>query len=104
VTIRASVFGTPPELAITFHNTGSYIPSQDLPRVFERFFQVDRSRSPLAGGSGLGLAIVREIVQAHGGSVDAASDPVSGTTFSVRLPLHSLQEPAPLPFPTTRVA
>ncbi|HEV8638224.1 MAG TPA: HAMP domain-containing sensor histidine kinase [Chloroflexota bacterium] len=104
VAVRAQARAEPSEVTVAVHNTGSYIPPEDLPRVFERFFQVDRSRSPLAGGSGLGLAIVREIVQAHGGSVDAASDPVSGTTFSVRLPLHSLQEPAPLPFPTTRVA
>ena len=104
VSARSHARAEPLEVTVTIHNTGSYIPREDLPRVFERFFQVDRSRSPRAGGSGLGLAIVREIVQAHGGSVEAASDAVSGTTFSVRLPLHSLQEPAPLQFPTTRVA
>ncbi|HEY3081797.1 MAG TPA: HAMP domain-containing sensor histidine kinase [Chloroflexota bacterium] len=104
VWVRAQARAEPLEVSVAVHNTGSYIPREDLPRVFERFFQVDRSRSPRTGGSGLGLAIVREIVQAHGGSVEATSDPSSGTTFSVRLPLHSLQEPAPLPFPTTRVA
>jgi signal transduction histidine kinase len=104
VAVRAQARAQPLEVTISVHNSGSYIPREDLPRVFERFFQVDRSRSPRGGGSGLGLAIVREIVQAHGGSVEATSEPSSGTAFNVRLPLHSLQEPAPLPFPATRVA
>jgi two-component system, OmpR family, sensor kinase len=104
VAVRARTRAEPGEVTVAIHNTGSYIPPEDLPRVFERFFQVDRSRAGRLSGSGLGLAIVREIVQAHGGSVDAASDPASGTTFTVRLPLHSLLEPAPLQFPATRVA
>lgn len=102
VTLRAGVDGN--KVVIGCHNTGSYIPAEDLPRVFERFFQVDRSRSARAEGSGLGLAIVREVVQAHGGSVEAESDPSSGTTFRVRLPLHALLERAPLQFPSSRVA
>jgi signal transduction histidine kinase len=104
VLVRAHARGEPGDVTVAIHNTGSYIPPEDLPRVFERFFQVDRSRAGRLSGSGLGLAIVREIVQAHGGSVDAASDLASGTTFTVRLPLHSLREPAPLQFPATRVA
>ena len=104
VTLRAQARAEPAEVTVWVHNTGSHIPPQDLPRVFERFFQVDRSRAGRLGGSGLGLAIVREIVQAHGGTVEAESSPVSGTTFVVRLPLHSLREQAPLPFPVTRVA
>jgi signal transduction histidine kinase len=104
VAVRTHVQAEPDEIMVAVHNTGSYIPPEDLPRVFERFFQVDRSRAGRLGGSGLGLAIVREIVQAHGGSVEATSDLGLGTTFTVRLPLHSLREPAPLAFPTTRVA
>ena len=73
------------EALVSVHNVGSYIPPEDLPRVFERFYQVDKSRAN--GGSGLGLAIVREVVQAHGGTVEAASDPKTGTTFVVSLPI-----------------
>ena len=73
------------------HNTGSVIPAEDLPRVFERFFQVDRARARKGGSSGLGLAIVREIVEAHGGFVRAESDDDIGTSFIVTLP-----DPGPL--------
>jgi two-component system sensor histidine kinase ResE len=104
VTVRTHARAEPGDVTVAIHNTGSYIPPEDLPRVFERFFQVDRSRAGRLGGSGLGLAIVREIVQAHGGSAEATSDLIHGTTFTVRLPLHSLREPAPLQFPASRVA
>jgi signal transduction histidine kinase len=76
--------GAPSTVVVGVHNTGSYIPPEDLPRVFERFYQVDRSRS--VGGTGLGLAIVSEIVQAHGGTVEAWSERDQGTTFAVSLP------------------
>lgn len=71
-------------VVLTIHNTGSHIPSEDLPRVFERFYQVDKARS--AGGTGLGLAISREIVQAHGGRCWVESTPEGGTAFFVLLP------------------
>ncbi|MDD9957078.1 MAG: HAMP domain-containing sensor histidine kinase [Anaerolineaceae bacterium] len=68
-------------------DNGAGIPPEDLPRVFERFFQVDRARGPRRG-SGLGLAIAREIVQAHGGKIHARSEgPGKGSTFTVWLPL-----------------
>jgi signal transduction histidine kinase len=95
VTVRAMVArppvggggGSPPgEIQIGVHNTGSFIPPEDLPRVFERFFQVDRARARKGGSSGLGLAIVSEIVEAHGGKVRAASDRNRGTEFIVTLP------------------
>jgi len=73
-------------VAVTVHNSGSHIPAEDLPRVFERFFQVDRARARKGGSSGLGLSIVAEIVEAHGGTVRAASDPATGTDFIVTLP------------------
>jgi signal transduction histidine kinase len=103
VAISALTSAHPPEVVVTVHNSGSYIPTQDLPRVFERFFQVDRSRTG-RGGSGLGLAIVREVVQAHGGRVSASSEIGVGTTFAVRLPLHGVSERTPIPFPVRRVA
>jgi signal transduction histidine kinase len=71
---------------VTVHNSGSHIPAEDLPRVFERFFQVDRARARKGGSSGLGLSIVAEIVEAHGGGVRAVSDPATGTDFIVTLP------------------
>jgi signal transduction histidine kinase len=72
---------------VSVHNTGSYIPEEDLPRLFERFYQANRSRSRTSHGSGLGLAIAHEIVEAHHGTLTARSDPEAGTTFEISLPL-----------------
>jgi signal transduction histidine kinase len=74
------------KVEIVVHNTGSYIAPEDLPRVFERFYQVDRARTRRAGSSGLGLAIVKEIVDAHGGTVRAVSSQETGTEFIIELP------------------
>jgi two-component system phosphate regulon sensor histidine kinase PhoR len=73
---------------VAVHNWGEPIPPDDLPNIFDRFYQVDRARTR-NGHSGLGLAIVRELVQAHGGEVAAQSSPEAGTTFRVRLPALS---------------
>lgn len=59
---------------IHFCNSGSTIPADDLPFIFERFFRTDRSRSRDAGGAGIGLAITKELIEAHGGSVGAKSE------------------------------
>ncbi len=67
-------------------DTGIGIPERDLPRIFERFYRVDRARSRELGGTGLGLSIVKHLVQAMRGSVKAASQLGQGTTFVVRLP------------------
>ncbi|MCE2489466.1 MAG: HAMP domain-containing protein [Anaerolineae bacterium] len=73
-------------VAISVQDNGAGIPAEDLPRIFERFYQVDKARGPRRG-SGLGLAIAHEIVQAHGGRIHASSaGPGAGSTFSVWLP------------------
>ncbi len=66
---------------------GSGIGAEHLPRLFERFYRVDKGRSRRLGGTGLGLSIVKHIVQAHGGTVAVESAPGVGSTFRVRLPV-----------------
>ena len=61
----------------------------DLPSIFERFYQIDKARIRNSGGGGLGLAICREIVCNHAGRIDVASVLGQGTTFTVRVPLRS---------------
>ena len=72
---------------LTVADTGQGIPAEDIPHLFERFYRVDKSRSRIQGRNGLGLAICKAIVDAHGGTIDVASQAGVGTTFTVRLPL-----------------
>jgi len=71
---------------LTVGDTGCGISAEDLPHVFERFQRADKARTAAAGHSGLGLAIAQAIVQAHGGSIEAASEPGAGAVFTVKLP------------------
>ena len=75
-------------ILLSVHNTGSYIPPDVLPRVFERFYRGDAARSRDGRHGGLGLSIAREIVTAHGGTIEAVSDPEQGTEFRVLLPVE----------------
>lgn len=70
---------------LTVHNTGSYIPPEDLPHVFERFYRADKSRTA-SDSSGLGLAIVQSVVESMGGTVSVESSESAGTAFTVLLP------------------
>jgi two-component system sensor histidine kinase BaeS len=71
---------------ISVRDTGTGIAATDLPKIFDRFWRADQSRSRATGGSGLGLAITRQLVEAHGGTIDVVSEPDRGTLFTIRLP------------------
>lgn len=89
VTIRVApkaVRNGEPMIEIAVEDTGSGIPSKDLPRLTERFYRVDKTRSRELGGTGLGLAIVKHIVQAHKGELKIESEVQKGTTVRVVLP------------------
>jgi len=71
---------------VEVRDTGIGIPAEHRPRIFERFYRVDRARSREGGGTGLGLAIVKHVAQLHGGRVEVESEPGKGSTFRVLLP------------------
>lgn len=73
------------KVKIQIQDQGKGIPAEDLPRIFERFYRVDKSRARALGGSGLGLSIVKQLVEAHGGTIQVKSIPNSGTTFEIIL-------------------
>jgi signal transduction histidine kinase len=70
-------------------DTGTGIPPEALPHVFERFYRVERSRSREQGGAGLGLSIVKSICAAHGAAVEVESSPDQGSRFSIRFPVFA---------------
>jgi len=86
---KITVFGARGEhnVSVTVEDTGIGIPADCIPHIFDRFYRVDSARSREAGGSGLGLAIAKATVDVHGGSLSVASQPGSGSKFTVTLPL-----------------
>ncbi len=85
VTVRVTPAESQVVVAVEDHGQG--VPRLDLPRIFERFYKVDRARSRIAGGTGLGLSIARHIVEAHGGRIWAESEEGAGSTFSFAIPV-----------------
>ncbi|MFC4651914.1 ATP-binding protein [Lactococcus nasutitermitis] len=78
---------------LTISDQGLGIPKEDLPKIFKRFYRVDKARNSNTGGAGLGLSFVYDIINLHGGTVSASSDGEGlGTTFSVSLPYNSNSE------------
>ena len=83
--VRVAVAREGGDAVVRVSNSGPAIPAEDLPRVWERFFRVERSRDRTSGGAGIGLAIVKRLVEEAGGRVGATSEPGT-TTFWFSLP------------------
>ena len=84
--VRVDVARAPESALVSVKDTGLGIPSRDLPRIFERFYRVDKARSRATGGTGLGLAIVKHAVEQMGGSVSVESRLGQGSVFTIALP------------------
>jgi two-component system, OmpR family, phosphate regulon sensor histidine kinase PhoR len=87
--IRISLARQGERAIVRIADSGCGVAEEDLPRIFERFYKADQSRSSSAGGSGLGLSIASTIVGMHQGDVSASSKPGEGTEFTVRLPMSA---------------
>jgi two-component system phosphate regulon sensor histidine kinase PhoR len=85
--VHVEAIQTDGHVSIHVQDQGCGIPKEHLPRLFERFYRVDKARSRKLGGTGLGLAIVKHIAQVHGGSVSVESTPGIGSVFTIHFPL-----------------
>jgi two-component system phosphate regulon sensor histidine kinase PhoR len=88
--VEAALSSNGRSIEVHVRDSGIGIPSSDLPRIFERFYRVDKARSRDQGGTGLGLAIVKHIVEAHKGKVDVKSSLGQGSDFGFSLPVHKV--------------
>ena len=84
--IKVTMKTTDDQMILSISDQGLGIPKQDLPRIFDRFYRVDRARSRAQGGTGLGLAIAKEIIKQHKGFIWAKSEYGKGSTFTIVLP------------------
>ena len=85
--VRVQAYQSEHWISAVVEDSGSGIPAEHVPHLFERFYRVDRARTLKSGGTGLGLAIVEQIVAAHGGTIGVTSEVGKGTRFEIRLPL-----------------
>jgi signal transduction histidine kinase len=94
VHIKVEVLGGPDggKAIVVVEDDGIGIPKRDLPRIFERFYRVDRARSRERGGTGLGLAIVKHVAERHSGRVEVVSELGQGSRFSIAVPMASPQD------------
>ena len=86
LTPQDSVLSPQSSVLITVSDTGSGIPAEELPKVFDRFYRVDKSRTRSSGGTGLGLSVAKQLVEAQGGRIWAESEPGKGAAFHFTLP------------------
>ena len=86
-TIKVSARHKGKWVEVSVSDTGEGIPAQDLPRIFDRFYRVDKSRARATGGSGLGLTIAKRLIEAHGGTIAVQSKLGEGSRFSFTLPV-----------------
>jgi len=89
-TVELAVEGLDNEVSITVRDSGAGIPPEQLPHIFEKFYQANNQAQSSSRGTGLGLAIAREIVEAHGGTISVASSQGVGTTFTITLPVRAV--------------
>jgi len=89
-TVELAVEGLDNEVTITVRDSGAGIPPEQLPHIFEKFYQANNQAQSSSRGTGLGLAIAREIVEAHGGSISVSSSMGVGTTFTITLPVRAV--------------
>jgi two-component system phosphate regulon sensor histidine kinase PhoR len=85
ITVSAEVQGSTLKLAVA--DTGQGIPAEELPRIFERFYRVDKARTRDSGGTGLGVSIVKHAIESQGGTIGVVSRVGTGSTFTIRLPV-----------------
>ena len=83
ITVRT--FLTKESIIIEIKDTGIGIPKQDLPKIWDRFYRVDQSRTRKTGGTGLGLYVAKQIIEAHGGDISVKSQENEGTIFTISL-------------------
>ena len=92
--VRVSLDGADGRARLRVSDTGTGIPAEELPHLFERFHRVRNEQARTQEGTGIGLALARELVELHGGTIDADSTPGEGTTFTVQIPLGWAHLPA----------
>ena len=93
-TVRVRLDASESRAVLQVADTGEGIPANELSRIFERFYRVDKARARQTGGTGLGLAIVRHVAESHGGMVTVDSELGRGTTFTVTLPVAGPPSPS----------